>query len=52
MEKSVLTDIDLDGTPHLVGRLWARAAEERKRVIRVRSCMVAKSSPLFFGACA
>ena len=25
MEKNVLTYVDLDGTPHLVGRLWARA---------------------------
>ncbi len=30
MEKEVLVYIDLNGTPHLVGRLWARMRKERE----------------------
>jgi serine/threonine-protein kinase HipA len=30
MEKGVLTYVDLDGAPHLVGRLWARARKNKE----------------------
>jgi serine/threonine-protein kinase HipA len=30
MEKGVLTYVDLDGVPHFVGRLWARARQKKE----------------------
>jgi serine/threonine-protein kinase HipA len=30
MEKGVLTYVDLDGAPHFVGRLWARARQKKE----------------------
>ena len=30
MEKEVLVYVDLQGKPHLVGRLWARMRKERE----------------------
>jgi len=30
MEKSVLTYVDLDGTPHLVRRFWTRARQKKE----------------------
>jgi hypothetical protein len=50
MDTEALVYVDLDGVPHLTGRLCARTQEQGKRHLRIRQDMAGKSRAILSGA--
>jgi hypothetical protein len=50
MDRGALVYVDLDGVPHLMGRLWARTQEQGKRHLRIRQDMAGKFRAILSGA--
>jgi hypothetical protein len=44
MDKETLVYVDLQGTPHLVGRLWARTRKDRAKCVSLNRTVLCPAS--------
>jgi len=52
MDREALVYVDLDGTPQLVGRLWARVRKNKEgRHFRIRQNMAGQSGAVLARTC-